>query len=203
MKKILPILLICALLLCAACKADAPNGPTGTPDTSATEPQDETTGAADPTDADVTDTDAGESESETESEAEEISADGTPAVLTLAWAEETGLPEVYEICTAVEDPQTKIVLTADKAVTDLQVLSLYDAAIDDDGNVSFAHETLFTLDTLTPEKPLVIETTFYGDMPNIGISYIDADGSFHRYAVNVSGMDGSLFFMDFVSGGTA
>ena len=33
---------------------------------------------------------------------------------------------------------------------------------------------------------------FYGDLPNIGFSYTDGDGKEQRFAVFVSGKDGSL-----------
>lgn len=38
---------------------------------------------------------------------------------------------------------------------------------------------------------------FPGDMPSNGISYVDADGVTRNFAVDMSGMDGSLFLWEF------
>ena len=40
-------------------------------------------------------------------------------------------------------------------------------------------------------------TTFFGDLPNNGVSYVGEDGATRNFAVNVSGEDGSLMLTEF------
>ena len=61
----------------------------------------------------------------------------------------------------------------------------------------FSVEELYSLDALTPERPLLVQTSFPGDMPSTGISYTDADGATQYFAVGESGYDGSLYLSAF------
>lgn len=45
---------------------------------------------------------------------------------------------------------------------------------------------------LSPARPLVADVVFYGDMTTYGISFTDAYGAERRFAISMSGMDGSL-----------
>ena len=72
----------------------------------------------------------------------------------------------------------------------------------DDGDIFFTAEELYSLDTLTPERPALVQTSFPGDMPSTGISYTDADGATQYFAVGESGYDGSLYLSAFTPGET-
>ena len=52
-------------------------------------------------------------------------------------------------------------------------------------------------ETQSPERPLIVQTSFPGDMPSIGISYADADGATKYFAVGESGYDGALYLSEF------
>ncbi|MGM9619133.1 MAG: hypothetical protein ACI3W8_04790 [Oscillospiraceae bacterium] len=53
-------------------------------------------------------------------------------------------------------------------------------------------ETLYTLDTLSPETPFVAGVVYYGDMTVYGVSLTDSAGTERCYAVYISGRNGSL-----------
>jgi len=67
-------------------------------------------------------------------------------------------------------------------------LSLMD--ITDEGLVP--GETLYTLDKLNIEKPLVVGVVFYGDLTAYGLSFNNASGKECNYIIYTSGKDGSV-----------
>lgn len=91
----------------------------------------------------------------------------------------------------------RVLFTTTKTVSDFKILHLTCETIDDDGNITFAVEETYSQPELTPDRPLVAGLEFPGDMPSNGISYVDADGVTRKYAVDMSGMDGSLFLWEF------
>jgi|GEM_PF-3063598 len=98
----------------------------------------------------------------------------------------------YEIVTAAEgDPQAEVVFSARGEVKDFKVLSLALERVEDDGTIRFSEQVLHTR-TLTPGRPLLVRTVFYGDIPNNGISYVDENGELRRFTLSISGEDGSL-----------
>lgn len=201
MKRLLPILLFLCLLLtpvsCAGKTPPAADEPTAATNTATTGE----TGAGPaeayaPADTEETDT------IETTAEETEAETDAAPAIITLTWAEAyDGDLDALTACSAVDDPQTAFVISTDRAVSGLRILSLYEANFSNNGHYTFSHDAVYSQDTLAPDAPLLVNTTFYGDTPNIGIRYIDADGSERLYAIDVSGMDGSLYLLTFEGGG--
>lgn len=45
---------------------------------------------------------------------------------------------------------------------------------------------------MTPDTPVAVQLIFPGDLPAYGISYVDAGGNLRRFAIEVSGYDGSV-----------
>ncbi len=82
----------------------------------------------------------------------------------------------------------------DHPVRDFRFLKLSDPApVDgDDALFSFAAQTVYMPGVLTPEHAVVVRTAFYGDLPNNGFSYVDENGETRCFALDISGMDGSL-----------
>lgn len=74
----------------------------------------------------------------------------------------------------------------------VQVLALTLENVDEDGHMTFSTQALYTLEALTPERPLVVAMTFYGAIPHYGISYVDGNGAVRSFAVEMSGEDGSI-----------
>lgn len=92
---------------------------------------------------------------------------------------------------------TRLVFAADKPLKDFKILALEFEDFTEAGNISFKTEDACVYGELAPGEPLVAEIVFYGDMPNNGISFVDENGKEHRFAINVSGKDGSLGLMEF------
>lgn len=115
------------------------------------------------------------------------------------WAKDApaGIPVCGEFVASSSEPQAKILFSTDRAVKDFKVLALAFESVDENGKVSFAVKELYRLDQLTPEHPLAVVTTFFGDLPNNGVSYVGEDGATRNFAVNVSGEDGSLMLTEF------
>ena len=215
-KPLFLILLLCLAVSLAACTgikpaAPDPSTPTetveNTENAEATEPT-ETTETTEPASAIPEETEASADETEpapgTTQPEETDAPDLSPAVITLAWVEDyEGDINALSQFSAVSEPQTGILIYTDKTVTGLQILSLTDPDIHDDGTLGFTEEAVFTLETLSPDAPLYVRTTFYGDMPNLGVRYTDADGTEKTFAIDISGRDGSLYLLDYVNGGAA
>jgi hypothetical protein len=109
------------------------------------------------------------------------------------WGDDA-LPELksYETFVARTDgPVVQLVFSADHTLWNFQVLSIFFKEMDGSRPV-YQMDTLYRLDALTPEKPLLVETVFIGDIPNNAVSYVDNSGMTRVYAVGQSGEDGSL-----------
>lgn len=96
-----------------------------------------------------------------------------------------------------EESQVRVLFTASAAVTDFKVLSLTCEDIDENGNISFSVQECYSQPELTPDCPLIVGMEFFGSIPNNGISYVDTDGVEKRFAVDMSGEDGSLYLWEF------
>ena len=112
--------------------------------------------------------------------------DGMP--VTVEW-----LPVSLNSTTA----ENMVVMTAHSPVTDFRLLALTLEDIDEGGNPLFSTETVYARDELLPEETVWRKLTFFGDIPNNGISYIDENGVERRYAIDISGEDGSLVLWPF------
>lgn len=190
MKKQFALILLCFVLLClTACGAAEPK--TTVPDTS-----EDTTAAAETTALPET-TAAAETETETEAPTEPETF--VAATVSVRFADGSLPPEgQYDTFDAESgEMQTQIVLSTDAVVRDFKVLALTDGDMGDDGKMHFTVKELKTYDRLTPDRPLVVKTVFYGLIPNNGISYVDETGATRTFAVDMSGEDGSLYLWEF------
>lgn len=102
-----------------------------------------------------------------------------------------------EFIAETAEPQVKVVFTTDSSVGRFKVLVLALDRVDDKGKVTFSTKDLYTLDALTPERPLVVRTTMCGAIPQYGISYIDGNGTTRYFAVEMSGKDGLSLLTEF------
>lgn len=95
------------------------------------------------------------------------------------------------------EPRVRMVFSVKSPVKDFKVLALNATDIDANGKVIYAVDERYVQDKLTPERPLVMETVFFGSIPNNGISYVDGNGVLKRFTVEISGKDGSLILSEF------
>ncbi len=104
--------------------------------------------------------------------------------------------EDYEVAPSVtvsdDEYSTWVLFSASRPVSDFKVL-----ALDMNDEFEFEAEPVYSLGTLTPGAPVRVSLAFYGDIPNNGISFVDEDGTLCRYAVDMSGEDGSLYLWAF------
>lgn len=74
---------------------------------------------------------------------------------------------------------------------DVSFLKLDDFTYED-GISRFNFREEYSLERMDERQALYVELVFPGDTPHFGIAYTDATGTRHYYALEVSGMDGSL-----------
>ena len=106
-------------------------------------------------------------------------------------------PKFGEFDVYTGEYEIDLLFTTERTVKEFKVLSIALSDVDDDGTAYFTVEELYEQDELTPELPLMVRTSFPGDMPNNGISFVGADGVTRYYSVNQSGFDGSLSLNEF------
>ena len=119
-----------------------------------------------------------------------------PAAVDAVWAEEIGTDGSLFFA-ADTDSDTKVAFITDKTVTEFKVLSVRVEGISEDGKAEISAETVYLQEKLEPGQPLVVNMTFYGDLPNYGIAYTDADGTVRSFTVSISGDDGSVVLSEF------
>ena len=119
-----------------------------------------------------------------------------PATVTAVWADDAEIGDHLDF-EADTDSDTKVVFSTDTKVTDFALLSVVLESISDDGIAEFSYETVYLQEKLEPGLPLVVNMTFYGDLPNYGIGYTDTDGTVRHFTVSISGEDGSLILTEF------
>ena len=123
------------------------------------------------------------------------------------WSTEDGLVQArypsgpWIDCTVAEvsdnEPTTEVLFTAAGEVKDFRILSLFLKDVDQEGNPEFLIKDEYRQETLPMGWPVIAVLSFYGDIPNCGICYTDANGETHYYALSMSGYDGSLALSEF------
>ena len=94
------------------------------------------------------------------------------------------------------DPKVGVVFSVNNPIKNFKVLSLHFKDFQNDKPVFLVKE-LYTKEVFRPDRQLLVKFTFFGSIPNNGISYTDPNGKTRYYAVSQSGMDGSLTFIEF------
>ncbi len=112
---------------------------------------------------------------------------GKPAPLRIDWAEAT--PNA----TVVDEDGEYVTIMADEPVTDVALLALELSG----GDALFDATEILGREGIGPDDPLVVKIAFPGDIPSYGLRCTDADGQVRRYAIELSGYDGSLLLVDF------
>lgn len=78
-----------------------------------------------------------------------------------------------------------------KTKTTVSNVELFNITLNDEAK-GVKGETVFTLEKLSPDKHLVASTLMLGAVPQMAISFTDANGTIYTYSVNTSGKDGSI-----------
>ncbi|NLU24098.1 MAG: hypothetical protein GXW99_05150 [Clostridiales bacterium] len=100
------------------------------------------------------------------------------------------------------DYQVKVVFTANTDIREFKYLELGFKESQQNDEIQFkADNVLYEMDTLTPDKPLVVSMLFDGALPNRGIAYLDETGTERFFTVSMSGKDESLLLTEFTPAG--
>ena len=92
---------------------------------------------------------------------------------------------------------SKIIIYTDYPVKDFKIVEITYEESDSAGFILKTGDTLYSLDELTADIPLVAEIPFGEVIPLRGIVYTDANGTARQFAITMSGKDGSLILMDY------
>ena len=113
------------------------------------------------------------------------------------WAENVlvGLSDYHEVSVSTAEPLARVLLSCEYAVKDFKVLGI-EASMS--SSLSFFTEELYALDELSPDRPLLLNMTFYGLLPYYGVSYVNGSGETISYSINMSGKDGSVILTEFL-----
>lgn len=111
--------------------------------------------------------------------------------VSVQWAE-GDLTDCEEFIANTSEEKVRVMFTANRSAKDFKLLSLTIEEVNEKGEATYAAEELYSMEELTPMRPLAAEIVFYGDIPNCGISYIDENGVTRNYTVEISGEDGSV-----------
>ena len=113
------------------------------------------------------------------------------------WAEDVldGISDYHEVSVSTAEPLARVLLSCEYAVKDFKVLGI-EASMS--SSLSFSTEELYALDELSPDRPLLLNMTFYGLLPYYGVSYVDDSGETISYSINMSGKDGSVILTEFL-----
>lgn len=196
MKKIIAFLTAAVLVLSlAACSENVTDTQSTTDAENTTQSANETTEAyAEETTAEeATEEAAVEETTAEETTAEETTEAAKNATLTVEQVEDIAGEAGTVFNAATDEYAFYAVFRTDAKITDVKVLGLTFVDADEDGNITFDREVLYTVEEIRPDFNLSVHLTADGSIPAYGISYVDADGAEKAYSVNMSGEDGSLY----------
>lgn len=147
----------------------------------------------------TSETEATITEEETQPIQTEEIEDDIEQFVSVKWADLDVLSELdrYDVFYVSEGEGTKVLFTPSRSVKDFKLLALTIEDVDENGNIKFASEEVYSRESLDPECPLAAALDFFGDIPNNGFSYIDENGTIKSFAINISGEDGSLILTEF------
>ncbi|MBQ3664883.1 MAG: hypothetical protein II919_02105 [Lachnospiraceae bacterium] len=141
-----------------------------------------------------------DTEDGTKDEAEEVSKDGElkeyVSVSDLD-APHENIEQFDFVTVSDSEPAQSLVFETEETVTEFRILQLSLEDVDENGKPLFSYKELYLQEELTKEHPLCASVGFLGDLPNVGISYIDPAGNERFFAIEISGYDGSLIMTEF------
>ena len=128
---------------------------------------------------------------------DESSSEADPAAnsanVVCKWRDQA-LKEVpeYEWYATEDGPSdSQVMFYTDAKVTDFKFLHLNNVDYAD-GKLTFDEIEAFSVPELNPDKGLLVNIFFVGDLPEYAISYVDQDGTTKKFIITVSGEDGSI-----------
>lgn len=114
---------------------------------------------------------------------------------TPSLSEEPAMP--VQAIWAKDGQQTNVLFTTAYPVDNFRILALSLTNMDENGKPVYSTVETYAQDLLLPEHPLQVSLSFIGSIPNNGIAYTDEQGAARYFALEISGMDGSLMLNEF------
>lgn len=161
-----------------------------------------TTGSWDPAESEITDLSAEDFwRMEVPASALELnpfSRFGMEEAVSVRWLEEAGTLAEYDECSIAsgEDALSYIVFVPKHPVKKFTVLSLAVVDVSESGDIEYEAYPETSGQKVWIERPLVVELSFAGDLPKYGFQYEDENGDVRRFAIEISGRDGSLLVLE-------
>lgn len=103
-----------------------------------------------------------------------------------------GTTDSIDFSMAVGDPKTKIILEANCDIKDFKFMKMSVKDVYEDGSISVDTETIIVQKNFNKGEIIGIDLTFFGDMPEYAVSYVDDAGVRRFCSLMESGYDGSL-----------
>ncbi len=136
---------------------------------------------------------SGSEENDTEKAILDKISDAFKPEVSAEWASDDA---AYYDEAVFENPGTfavKIVFSARKRVSNFKILDLSPSIL---SSTKYNIKEKYSKEEFLPEKPLIAQVSFYGLFPNNGISFVDDSGETRRYALVVSGDDGTIILYE-------
>ena len=105
----------------------------------------------------------------------------------------------YDECSVAsgEEGTSCIVFIPERPVKQFTILSLTVVDMSESGSIEFeAYPEMSGPKDSWLERPLVTEVAFTGDLPQYGFQYEDENGDVRRFALVISGRDGSILMQE-------
>ena len=103
-----------------------------------------------------------------------------------------GTTDSIDFSMAVGEPKTKIILEANCDIKDFKFMKMSVKDVYEDGSISVDTETIIVQKNVNKGELIGIDLTFFGDMPEYAVSYVDDAGVRRFCSLMESGYDGSL-----------
>jgi len=117
-----------------------------------------------------------------------------PPPITAAHADRTLMASEHHLYSGT-DSLDGVVFVAFRAMQELKNVSFHTLTWGDGGFEQVSE--LFTLDTLTPDKPFVAKVMFPGGASVYGISFEDESGALRYFSVSESGRNGEIEYREY------
>lgn len=125
------------------------------------------------------------------------SAAGAPARLKASFAKDfPGGGSGCRTFTADSSAPVKVIFSSQGTLKNFKVLKL-EMKDYSNGKPVFNIKELHNAGSVDAQNPLAVVLSFPGDLPSYGVSYVDGTGNTHRFAISLSGKDGSLVTSEF------
>lgn len=128
-----------------------------------------------------------------------VSEKNSPPPITVKWANEVeeDISDYMAFHPSESSKLQKVVFYTTDTVTDFKVLELEETGYDENYNMVYSADELYTLEELTPDKPFVVSLLDFEYNARNGFSYVDKNGMKWRFAISQSGYDGSVNLVQF------